>query len=199
MAVSGDSERRRGRMRSVGRELPRIAGAALGKRGLGEAQLLAEWNAVVGEELAGETLPMKLSFPSGGRKNGVLKLRVSSAAALSVQHREPQILERINGFFGYGAVARLALVQGPIPERVRRGAARHTPDGVLRRRGRRALRAGRIGSLYRRLRSGRAPDKGNRRKARRTPGSDLSRVVVPNRKIVGEILLCRSLGPSINI
>ena len=116
MAASKESDRRRGKMRPVGRELPRIAGRALGKRGLGEAQLLAEWSAVVGEELGCETLPMKLSFPGGSRRNGVLKLRVTSAAALSVQHREPQILERINGFFGYGAVSRLALVQGPLPE-----------------------------------------------------------------------------------
>jgi hypothetical protein len=127
MAVSGDGERRRGKMRAVGRELPRIAGRVLGKRGLGEAQLLAEWRAVVGEELAGETLPMKLSFPQGGRKNGVLKLRVSSAAALPVQHREPQILERINGFFGYGAVARLALVQGPLPKQASAGPRPQRP------------------------------------------------------------------------
>jgi len=119
MAVSEKGEQRRGWMRAVGRELPRVAGRVLGKRGLGEAQLLAEWPAVVGHELAGETLPIKLSFPAGGRKDGVLKLRVTSAAALSVQHREPQILERINGFFGYGAVARLALVQGPLPDRAR--------------------------------------------------------------------------------
>jgi len=119
MAVGEEREKRRGKMRPVGRELPRIAGRVLGKRGLGEAQLLAEWSAVVGDELAAETLPMKLSFPAGGRRNGVLKLRVTSAAALSVQHREPQILERINGFLGYGAVARLALVQGPLPKRIR--------------------------------------------------------------------------------
>jgi hypothetical protein len=132
MAVSGDEERRRGKMRAVGRELPRVAGRALGKRGLGEAQLLAQWSAVVGEALARDTLPVKLSFaPGGGRKNGVLKLRVTSTAALSVQHREPQILERINGFFGYGAVARLALVQGPLPQRTsagRRAARPLTPD-----------------------------------------------------------------------
>lgn len=119
MAIRSDGEQRRGKMRAVGRELPRIAGRALGKRGLGEAQLVAEWRAVVGEELAAETLPMRLSFVQGGRRNGVLKLRVTSAAALAVQHREPQILERINSFFGYGAVARLALVQGPLPDRVR--------------------------------------------------------------------------------
>lgn len=140
MAIRSEGERRRGAMRAVGRELPRIAGRALGKRGLGEAQLLAEWRAVVGEELAAETLPVKLSFVQGGRKNGVLKLRVTSAAALAVQHREPQILERINSFFGYGAVARLALVQGPLPER-----------GQARRRALRPLTAAETASLTRRI------------------------------------------------
>jgi len=130
MARGGESGRR-GYLRSVGQELPRIAGAVLGKRGLGEAHLISEWAAVVGPELAAETLPVKLSFTAGGRKNGTLKLRVTSAAALTVQHREPQILERINGFFGYPAVARLALVQGPMPEaadRRPRGARALTPE-----------------------------------------------------------------------
>ncbi len=140
MAIRSEGERRRGAMRAVGRELPRVAGRALGKRGLGEAQLLAEWRAVVGEELAAETLPVKLSFVQGGRKNGVLKLRVTSAAALAVQHREPQILERINSFFGYGAVARLALIQGPLPER-----------GPARRRAARPLTAAETASLSQRI------------------------------------------------
>jgi hypothetical protein len=124
MARSGESGQR-GYLRSVGQELPRIAGAVLGKRGLGEARLISDWAAVVGPELAAETLPVKLSFTAGGRKNGTLKLRVTSAAALTVQHREPQILERINGFFGYPAVARLALVQGPMP-----GTAERRPSGT---------------------------------------------------------------------
>jgi len=102
-------------MRAVGQELPRVAGRALGKRGLGEAHLLSDWASVVGTELAAETLPVKLAFPPGERRNGTLRLRVTSAAALAVQHREPQIIERINGFLGYPAVQRLALVQGPLP------------------------------------------------------------------------------------
>ena len=110
-----DEGERRGYLRAVGQELPRVAGRILGKQGLGEAQLVSEWAAVVGPELAATTLPVRLSFPAGGRRNGTLKLRVTSTAALAVQHREPQILERINGFFGYGAVARLVLVQGPLP------------------------------------------------------------------------------------
>ena len=75
MAVGGESERRRGWMRPVGRDLSRIAGRVLGKRGLGEAHLLAEWNAVVGAELAAETLPLKLSFATGGRKNDFVRAR----------------------------------------------------------------------------------------------------------------------------
>jgi len=114
MAAAEGSERRN-QMRAVGQELPRIAGRALGKRGLGEAHLLSEWASVVGAELAAETLPLKLAFPPGERRNGTLRLRVTSAAALAVQHREPQIIERINGFLGYPAVRRLALIQGPLP------------------------------------------------------------------------------------
>ena len=106
---------RRGGVRSIGETLPRVAGRVLGKHGLGEAHLVAQWQAVMGAELAGQTLPVKLSFPNGGRRDGTLRLRVTPAAALSVQHREPQLLERINGFFGYRAVARLALQQGPLP------------------------------------------------------------------------------------
>jgi hypothetical protein len=106
---------RRGRLRSVGETLPRVAGRALGKQGLGEAQLVAQWEAIMGAELAAETLPLKLSFPSSARRHGTLRLRVTPAAALRVQHREPQILERINGFFGYNAVSRLALRQAPLP------------------------------------------------------------------------------------
>lgn len=114
MAMTEKNERR-GTLRAIGAELQRVAGPVLGKRGLGEAQLIAQWSAVIGTQLAAATLPVKLSFPPGERRNGTLRLRVSSAAALEVQHREPQILERINGFFGYAAVARLALVQGPLP------------------------------------------------------------------------------------
>jgi hypothetical protein len=40
---------------------------------------------------------------------------VSGALALELQHLEPQVLERINGYFGYRAVGRLKIYQGPVP------------------------------------------------------------------------------------
>ncbi|HWE74771.1 MAG TPA: DciA family protein [Stellaceae bacterium] len=106
-------EKRRGGLRAIGAEIPRIAGAALGKRGFGEAQLVTQWEAVIGEELATKISPERITFPRGERRNGTLRLRVASAFATEAQHLEPVLIERINAFFGYGAVARLAFVQGP--------------------------------------------------------------------------------------
>jgi hypothetical protein len=106
-------EKRRGSLRAIGAEIPRIAGAALGKRGFGEAQLVTQWEAVIGAELAEKLTPERLTFPRGERRNGTLRLRVASAFATEAQHLEPVLIERINAFFGYGAVARLAFTQGP--------------------------------------------------------------------------------------
>lgn len=106
-------EKRRGSLRAIGAELPRIAGAALGKRGFGEAQLVTQWEAVIGRELAAQLTPERLTFPRRERKDGTLRLRCASAFATEAQHREPQLIERINAIFGYGAVARLVFVQGP--------------------------------------------------------------------------------------
>ena len=106
---------RRGGMRRIGAELPHLAGPILGKQGIGEAQLVAQWAAIVGPGFAERCWPIRLSFGRGERQLGTLRLRVAAAAALELQHQEPILVERINGYFGYRAIARLQLVQGPPP------------------------------------------------------------------------------------
>jgi hypothetical protein len=109
-------DHRIGGMRAIGANLGRIAGPVLSKGGLGEAQLLAEWPSVMGEDLARDSWPVKLTFRKGERRNGTLRLKVVSARALEFQHREPQILQRLNSFFGYSAIGRIVLVQAPLPD-----------------------------------------------------------------------------------
>jgi len=111
---------RRGAMRPIAAELPRLIGRPLGKRGFGEGGLIAEWPAVVGEEIARHAAPLKLSFPRGGRREGTLTLRTSGAFAIELQHMAPQLLERINTYLGYGAIARLKFEHGRLPPRSRR-------------------------------------------------------------------------------
>ena len=106
---------RRGAMRALAADVSRIVKPALGKRGFAEGQMVAQWAEIVGADLARRMMPEKLTFPPGERRDGALRLRVAPGFALEAQHREPQILERLNAFFGYRALARLILVQGPLP------------------------------------------------------------------------------------
>ena len=90
-----------------------VAKDAFRKRGFAESRLLLEWRHIVGEALGRVTVPHAVGQPRGEQAGSTLTLHVESAHALEVQHREPEILERIAGYFGYRAVARIALVQAP--------------------------------------------------------------------------------------
>jgi hypothetical protein len=56
-----------------------------------------------------------------------LVLRVEGPMALEIQHASDVILERVNRFFGWSAVGRLALRQAPLSRRDRPVASR-APD-----------------------------------------------------------------------
>ena len=96
--------------RAVGGAVSKLAAPIVVRRGGGVlVRLKSEWPAIVGPDWAAVTWPSALG------RDGVLKLRAASAAALELQHRAPLLIERINGFFGRVVVTRLLLVQGPLP------------------------------------------------------------------------------------
>src|SRR5579863_3930402 len=106
--------------RALAATLPKITKAILAKGGRDYATLIAEWPAIVGAQLAGSSQPEKLvrrRHDDERSAGGVLTIRVSSGAALEIQHREPQIVERINTYLGYRGVVRLKLVQGVLARR----------------------------------------------------------------------------------
>jgi hypothetical protein len=49
-----------------------------------------------------------------GRPGATLVLRVDPAHALDVQYNGRQIVERINAYFGYAAIAELRILQAPV-------------------------------------------------------------------------------------
>ncbi|MFQ5467602.1 MAG: DUF721 domain-containing protein [Kiloniellaceae bacterium] len=105
----------RGGMRVLAATIPRVTRRALGRRGFAEAGLVTEWPNIVGDEIAAVCIPRKLSHPRPGhRDSGTLTVRVDAGAALEIQHLEPVLVERINSYFGYRAVARLRLLQAPV-------------------------------------------------------------------------------------
>ncbi len=108
--------KRGGPARTVGQALDRVTARAFGRRGFAQGEALRHWQEIVGALLARHTLPDRITYPRGQRAGGLLHLQVDNAAvATDVQHLEPLIIERINGYFGYGAVAAMHIFQRPLP------------------------------------------------------------------------------------
>ena len=103
------SDSRQGGMRAVGVAAGRVAAPIVAGNGGILARLKFHWATVAGAEFAA------IAWPEALGRDGALKLRVAAGCALELQHRAPLLIERINLFFGRGAVARLVLVPGKPP------------------------------------------------------------------------------------
>lgn len=112
---SGSEERPRGgRARRMGEMLPDVGGTAFRRFGFVQSSIVSRWNEIVGERYANVSAPESIRFPQGKRADGVLTLSVSGAHAPMMQHVIPIIVERVNRFFGYAAIARVAIRQGEV-------------------------------------------------------------------------------------
>jgi hypothetical protein len=110
-----DDHPRRGHARSAGELLGDIGGAACKKFGFVQANVVSRWHEIVGERYGKVSLPESIRFPAGKKSAGTLTLLVEGAHAPLIQHLGPMIVERVNRFFGYEAVARIVFRQGRLP------------------------------------------------------------------------------------
>ena len=104
--VADVSERAMKGLRSLGDScadrLKRIAP----KYGFVHADIIMNWAAICGADIARMATPLRINFPRGQRALGtlVVKLKLASASAL-LQYSFPQIMDRVNAYFGYKAVS----------------------------------------------------------------------------------------------
>lgn len=111
--------------RSFPRPLSAFTGAALSdalrSQGFASAEIIARWGDIVGPEIAAHSEPAKINWPRGvgdeAPEPGTLVLRVEGPAAIEIQHLAAVILERVNRFFGWQAIGRIALRQAPLRRR----------------------------------------------------------------------------------
>jgi hypothetical protein len=109
--MAEEAWRRGGGFRRLPEMVTRVLAPGARRQGLIDARLIPDWPAIVGPELGTRCQPIKIARSAGGE--AILHLRASAAAALELQHREPQLIERINGYFGQAAVTRLRFVPAP--------------------------------------------------------------------------------------
>ena len=113
--------------RSFPRPLSELLGASLSdafkSQGFASAEILARWADIVGAEIAAHSEPMKINWPrqvgDAPPEPATMMLRVEGPAALEIQHLSAVILERVNRFFGWQAIGRIALRQAPLRRRTR--------------------------------------------------------------------------------
>ena len=116
------------RARAVSDLLPAAGGAAFRRFGFVQSSIVSRWREIVGARYAAVSSPESIRFPAGKRRNGVLTLVVEGAHAPLMQHVAPAIAERVNAFFGYPAVARVAFRQGIV--QAERAKARQAPPSL---------------------------------------------------------------------
>lgn len=95
--------------------LNKVMKGPFAKRGFSQTEILSRWPTIVGPMLAQHSCPERLTFEREKAAGANLLVRVEGAFGLELQHLAPQVIDRINTYFGYRAVARLSIVQGPIP------------------------------------------------------------------------------------
>jgi len=111
--------------RSFPRPLSELLGATLNDvmkaQGFASTEIISRWTDIVGMEIAAHSEPLKISWPRAigdqPPEPATLVLRVEGPAALEIQHLSAVILERVNRFFGWQAIGRLAIRQAPIRRR----------------------------------------------------------------------------------
>ncbi len=110
--------------KKIGDTLGKVNRVFSNKYGKIQFLILSKWPQIVGSFFAEHSEPDKISrltedfdeFDQPIYKN-FLHVRVSPAAAVEFQHYKDTIIEKINSFFGYKAIADLRLQQNFIPKK----------------------------------------------------------------------------------
>ena len=84
--------------------------------GFGDAaDLVTRWGAIVGVQLAQRCQPQRLSAAKG-EDGGQLTLLADDRAAFELQHQTPQLISKINTYFGRAVVKKIKVIVGDIPQ-----------------------------------------------------------------------------------
>lgn len=105
---------RGGQARPIAELMPEVGRTAFRRFGFVQSSVVTRWPEIVGPRHAKVCAPEAIRFPPGEKSEGILQLVVVPAHAPLIQHVIPEIIERVNRFFGYRAVAKVKLRQGEV-------------------------------------------------------------------------------------
>lgn len=88
-----------------------LAKQAIGKDWQLYSILLQNWREIVGADWADRATPVKLVFPATSqRMGGTLTISLPRGLTMAAQYQQPQMLAKINGFFGQQTLAKIVFI-----------------------------------------------------------------------------------------
>src|SRR5260221_5010971 len=128
--------------RSYPRPMADLVGACVAgvfeRQGFTSREIVPNWDDIVGPEIAAFAEPIRMQWLRSRDPDesppATLVLRVEGPAAIEIQHMSGVIVERVNRYFGWQALAGIALRQAPLVRRraqkVRPGIDRELADAI---------------------------------------------------------------------
>lgn len=106
-------------MERLDKHFEKLTKASFARYGFAYGELMSRWPEIVGETLARHCEPERIKWPRGAgetaqKLGGTLVIRAEPGRGLDLQYQSHQIIERINQFYGYGAVASVKVMQGHV-------------------------------------------------------------------------------------
>ncbi len=110
---SSKGEKRIQGLFTLTRQVRQAAAPFLIERGFSNADILENWQDILGADLSRGIAPIRLTFPKNSGRGGTLHVKSAGGAfAVVCSHQKERIISRINAYFGYTAVSDLKIVQG---------------------------------------------------------------------------------------
>ena len=95
-------------LRPFSSTLPRGLRGILKKNGYNYSEIISKWKTLVGENISGWSYPKSIKMTSGDQK-GTLILAVKRGDEINVEYSKNEIINKINGHFGYQLINQIKL------------------------------------------------------------------------------------------
>lgn len=104
------SERRRYHATTLSKIMPSLTRKVTSKQGMLFGAMINDWTSIMGSYYSQIMVPVRISFPPKKKTGGTLWIKTTSAASMEIQQLQQQLIERVNGFFGYGAIEKFRII-----------------------------------------------------------------------------------------
>ena len=95
-------------LRPFGNTLPRGVKGILKKSGYNYSEIISKWNLLVGKDISSCAYPKSIKMTKGDT-NGTLLLAVKRGDEITVEYSKKEIINKINGYFGYQLINEIRL------------------------------------------------------------------------------------------